>query len=80
MVDGKSIGKMITRFYGGSRFHAVLDIPYESLFGGVIAQGFGDSQEEAINNALVLRAKEARKFLEAVDVLAEQLGVEISDD
>ena len=77
-VDGQRIGE-IKKKGSGYPFHAALRVPKGRLTVR-LAQGHGNTPEEAIHDALVTSRKNAREFLEGLDELAELLEVEIRHD
>ena len=76
VIDGQCVGELKeNRDDGKHRYHAIFRVGRG--FELTLAQGFGDTPEEAIRNAIITSRKEAVKYLEGVDELACRLGVEV---
>lgn len=74
IVGGQVVGDVST-YEGGRRLHAVLRVqsPGGGLGNAGLAQGFGDTPEEAISLALENGQREAQEYLAALAAMREQI-------
>ncbi len=74
-VAGAKVGEVTESVTNhGSQFHAILNITCAGIFNAGIAQGFGESVEEAMADAFASNREDARAYLAGLDDLENKLG------
>lgn len=73
LLDGAEIGTLIEERGCHKRWHAVVNIHGALLQTGNVTQGFGDDAGEAVDDAIRAGLRDARRYIEELQILQAKL-------